>query len=358
MITIIFPYRDREPWRVKKSLDSLVTQSNKDFKVLFVDYGSSIQTYTIIQKLISEYSFVSYFYNFSQLQPWSRAKAINIGLKNVTSEYVFTADIDMIFRTDFIEKLNEIKSPSKIYYFKVGFLTKSETQKDIKFEDYIINSSSKEGAQGLSLFALKEVEAINGYDEFLHFWGSEDIDIHNRLERNQLKSIFYNKEILLLHQWHKSYRKEERKKLTTDLQLSNVVKLNQQHLIQNDRNAIKKTNHKSWGKSISFAEFEELKNYNVETVLINKQEIITHFLFCELPNVIDQIIVVKIIEDSFQDSLKYKVKKLVGKKVPKYYSLKEVNDMFLLHIITFYHTEPYCYSVSQDLKSITFRIKK
>jgi len=358
MITIIYPYRNRESERVKRSLDSLKEQTNSKFEVLLVDYGSDSVSASIIKELVSNYKFAKYIYNYSEFQPWSRAKAINIGLKNVTTEYIFTADVDMIFSSNFIYKLYELKNPIKGYYFKVGFLNEKESKSDKKFEDFEIDFSSEVGAQGLSLFHLKSLKEITGYDEFLHFWGAEDIDVHNRLEKNGTESIFYSEEILMLHQWHTSYRKAEKKVLTQDLQLTDIVRINHQKLIRNAQSRKTEVNNVSWGVGISKNDFEALKKDNKEKLMLNKKEVITHFLFCELPNFKDGILNIHFVKDPFQNSLKYKLKKLLGKKVPKYYSLREINDLLLLHIISFYHTLPYFYEVSNDLNSITFKIKK
>lgn len=358
MITILYPYRNRETERVKRSLDSLTEQTNLNFKVVLVDYGSNISSATSIKELVSGYSFATYVYNFSEFQPWSRAKAINIGLRNVTTDYVFTADVDMIFSPNFIEKLQELKNPLKAYYFKVGFLNEQESKTVKIFDNYSIDFGSEVGAQGLSLFFLESVKSINGYDEFLHFWGAEDIDIHNRLERTGSESIFYNNEILMLHQWHKSYRREEKKVLTQDLQLTNIVQINHQQLLQNDRSAKTQVNKTEWGNGVSISDFNELKQSTDENLILNKVEVITHFLFSELPTFSNGIINVRFVKDKFQGSTKYRIKKLLGKKVPKYYSLKEINDMLLQHIISFYHTYPYSYEISNDLKNISFKIKK
>ena len=127
MITILYPYRDREESRVKRSLDSLAQQSNHDFKVVFVDYGSVFAKAEIIKKLTQNYDFVTYLYSYHCYQPWSRAKAINIGLQHVTTPYVFVADVDMIFSHDFIEKLIAIQNPNQAVFFKVGFLDRKES---------------------------------------------------------------------------------------------------------------------------------------------------------------------------------------------------------------------------------------
>ncbi|PBI89463.1 putative glycosyl transferase [Flavobacterium sp. ACN2] len=358
MITIIYPYRDRESERVKRSLDSLKEQTNSDFEVLLVDYGSNLSCASIIKDLISNYKFAKYLYNYSGFQPWSRAKAINIGLKKTTTEYIFTADVDMIFSPNFVSRLHELKNPFKAYYFKVGFLNEKESKANKKFENYLIDFSTEIGAQGLSLFYLNSLKEITGYDEFLHFWGAEDIDVHNRLEKNQTESIFYSEEILMLHQWHASYRKSEKKVLTTDLQLTDVVKMNQQKLLANTRSKEIKINNLNWGAGFLENDFENLKNYGQEKLMFNKKEVVTHFLFCELPNFKNGILNIHFVKDPFQTSLKYRLKKFLGKNVPKYYSLKEINDLLLLHIISFYHTHPYFYEVSNDLNSITFKIKK
>jgi len=358
MITILYPYRNREPERVKRSLDSLKEQENNNFKVLFVDYGSNAVSSSAIKDLISQYDFATYIYCFSEYQPWSRAKALNIGLKNVTTDYVFTADVDMIFSPNFISKLQELTNPSKAYYFKVGFLNEKESQTNKNFEDYSIDFSTGVGAQGLSLFYLKNVVEITGYDEFLHFWGAEDIDIHERLIRTGIESVFYNNEILLLHQWHRSYRKSEKDSLTVDLQLKGIVKLNHQHLKNNQENKIIKFDNQKWGNIISESDFNELENIQNQMILDNKVEVIDHFLFVELPKSQNKVLSIKFIQDNFQNSLKYKVKRFLGKSVPKYYSLKEINDKLLLHIISFYHIYPYSYKISDDLQHITFKIKK
>lgn len=358
MITVLFPYRDREMSRIKKSLDSLKNQNNQNFKVLFIDYGSNLHFAKEVCNLVNSYSFTEYFYSYNNKQPWSRSKAINVGLKLVKTPFVFIADIDLIFRNDFIDLLVKLKDPKKAYYFKVGFLTEDETNILKDFLDYQISFSTEAAAQGLSLFPMKEVFDIQAFDEFLHFWGAEDNDIHQRLVRSGIESIFYNQEILLLHQWHESYRKSEKNTLTKELQLTGITKLNQQHLISNQKNEVVKINGKNWGTPISEKEYSELETYNSSIILTNKKEVVDHFLFVELPKFERDILSIQFLEDPFRKALKFKVKALLGKKVPKYYSLKEINDMLLLHIISFYHVFPYSYEIDSDLKSITFKIKK
>ena len=59
MITIIYPYRNRELERIKHSLDSFARQNNLDFKVIFVDYGSKKDNAVNIKPEVEKYTFCS-----------------------------------------------------------------------------------------------------------------------------------------------------------------------------------------------------------------------------------------------------------------------------------------------------------
>ncbi|QKJ64799.1 glycosyltransferase family 2 protein [Flavobacterium sp. M31R6] len=358
MITILYPYRNREESRVKRSLDSLAQQSNQDFKVVFVDYGSVFDKAATIKILTQNYDFVTYLYSYHSYQPWSRAKAINIGLQNVTTPFVFVADVDMIFSHDFIEKLITIQNPNQAVFFKVGFLDHKESIQVKPFDQYKVSFFSQGGAKGLSLFPLNALHEIHGFDEFLHFWGAEDEDVHNRLENAGYQSLFYDQEILMLHQWHVTYRKAESKGLNRDLQLTNISRINQAHLLDNKKQKRAIVNLKQWGQSISKREFDELENSRTPFFIANRKESISHFLFVILPNFKGGVLNVIFQKDDFQNSLKYYVKKRFGKTVPEYYSLKEINDKVLLHLISFYKDCNYFYIIGNDLKSIQLKIKK
>jgi hypothetical protein len=358
MITILYPYRDRELSRVKRSLDSLSNQSRQDFKVLLVDYGSEFKMAESVERLLTAYDFANYFYSYHINRPWSRAKAVNIGLRLVTTSYVFVADVDMIFRDDFVEKLYQLKNPNQSIYFKVGFLKEHESKQVKSFDEYKIAFASEAGAQGLSLFPMEALKAIKGFDEFLHFWGAEDEDVHSRLQEYGLKVHFYDSEVLLLHQWHQSYRKSEQKRLTQDLQLSNITRINMQHQLHNKKTKRIIVNQSGWGTSITKEAFDQLNKQISPKEVLNNQQEIDHFLFYELPNFTAGVLNVNFREHHFKTTMKYKIKKIMGKSVPGYYSLKEINDKLLLHLISFYSDCNYSCKISDDLKAINLKIQK
>lgn len=359
MITIVYPFRNRELERVKRSLDSLCLQSNLEFKVVFIDYGSDIRIANQVKELLKDYSFVDYKYLFTQNQPWNKSKAINFALSEINSSFCFVADIDIIFHFQFIDTIiKELQlQQGKLLFFQVGYLSDAQTKNFSVFERVKNFKASSPEATGMTLFNTEGLKAIGGFDEFFHFWGAEDADVHNRLQLAGYDIQFYNQEVLLLHQWHPSYRSGEKDSLTKELQCSGIVQLNQEHLTRNkmERRIVKQT---EFGKTISKEDFE-LLNSDISSVRIqNKVWEVDHFLYFTLPNLKKGLYQFDFVEDEFLNSFKYKIKKIFGKKVPKYYSLKQINDFLLQHIIGFYHQNPYQLLVADDLQKITFKILK
>lgn len=344
--------------RVRRSLDSLQAQSETDFEVVFVNYVSSESANTNLEKLLRGYPFVKYIKHPTQHQLWSKCTALNSVVRSLKEGHCFIADIDMIFSPHFISTAKTLVDTSKIHYFQVGFLNQYESGNQRQFSDYNIHFKSESGATGLSLFPLKALHEVGGFDEFFHFWGSEDTDLHNRLQLAGYEVAFYDKELLMLHQWHPSYRSLEQNRLTVSPRLSNVARLNQAHLNYNLAKKIIRPNAENWGKVVTKKQTEKLENYPETLQLSNKKEVVDHFLFVALPKVGKGVLSVRFSEDPFRHTAKYKLKKWLGKSVPEYYSLKEINDALLLHIISFYRDFPYHFKISNDLKSITFKIIK
>jgi glycosyltransferase involved in cell wall biosynthesis len=353
MITILFIYKNKDLKRVKNALVSLQNQTLDSFEIIFVDFGSDVIYNKGLKGLLKDFPKVFYYYTFTKKQPWSRSKAINIGLKFTKTPYVFVADIDMVFSPVFVEKLVVLCKPNHSFYFKVGFLDKKITDFFQPFDTIPIASLSKQGAQGLSLFCLESLKKINGFDEFYHLWGAEDADVHVRLKNAGYSSSFYDSEILMLHQWHPSYRSSERKKITSDIQLSGIVQLNHQHLKTAIFEKRTKVNDDNWGVVITKDEYSVIKYPTNKYYINNTKPEIDHFLSY---NIKQKDTFIK--EYCFRlapnyGSLKQSVKKILGKKTPQYYTLKEINDFLLLYLISTPSIHNYSYSVAGDLKSIS-----
>lgn len=355
-ITIIYPYRNRDLKRIENSLNSLRNQTNKQFEVLFVDYGSDYEIAEKVKQLVLSYSFSRYLYSYHLGQPWSRAKAINIGLRYVDTSFCFIADVDMIFSKELISVLLERSSLETATYFKVGFLSEKESQKYKEFEEYDIKFYSSIGASGLSLFPTEKLKSIRGFDEFFHYWGAEDNDIHNRLNNIGVKSVFYNEKALMLHQWHKIYRAFSKNKLTENLRVARIEKINHAHLVYNNTNKIIKVNKQGYGMIIHKNQFEELLSPTLEKKITTKKESID-YLIKEM-SVINKGEVFKLVVKKPTFLLKETLKKISrGEFLNGYYSLKAVNDILLKEILFHYQNNIYIFKVSQNLSTITLTIK-
>lgn len=357
MISIIYPYRNRNISRIKKSLDSLAEQSFKRFKVYLVDYGSAESYASKTKDLCKSYDFVTYDYCNTQYQPWNKSRALNSVIKNLTSDFCFVADVDMIFHPDFIKNALKLQQPETTVYFQVGFLSPDEVVEGKKYNEFTNYRKSTSGATGLSMFSVKVLQELRGFDEFYHFWGAEDTDIHIRIKNAGYPVKFYDDNVLLLHQWHPSFRSLETKKLTKELQLSGIVQLNHQHLRFAKKNSITRVNPIGWGDLPTVEEIRQFQDVPVNIKLLNEKRQVDDFLYGQLPNFRNQIIKVSIEQDQFQQSLKYKLKKIAKKKVPPYYSLKEVNDKVLLHLISYYRNHPYVFQVLSEPERIEFSIQ-
>lgn len=357
-LTFIYPYRNRGLERIKNSLDSLQNQSVSDFEVYFVDYGSEDKKAKMAELVCEEFSFVTYKFYATQFQPWNKSKALNSVIKYLNTDYCFVADVDMIFHPQFVEKALKLQVKNKTVYFQVGFLEHDETVKEKNFSSYKNFRLSNNEATGLSMFPVNILKKLRGFDEFYHFWGAEDTDMHVRIKNAGDEVEYYDEEVLMLHQWHPSYRSTEISKLSRELQISKIVQLNQQHLKYTIEHKTISVNHQNWGEVITLEELNELEKAPVKFVLDNEKRKIDHFLYVLMPEATNGILKITIRIDPFQNSPKFRFKKVMGKKVPEYYTLKQINDKVLLHIISFYRNKAYIYKISEDLKTIEVALRK
>lgn len=357
MLSILYPYRNRDSKRLKRSFDSLLEQTHRNFEVYFIDYGSTADIAAEIKRLCQSYPFISYQFYPTRYQPWNKSRALNSVIKFLKTDFCFVADVDVIFHPRFVETASSLMKTQRTIYFQVGYMDPSESQKDLQFQKFSNYRLSNDEATGLSMFPVKQLMQLRGFDEFYHFWGAEDTDMHVRLKNVGYEVKFYDDELLLLHQWHPSYQSRERAGLTYELQLSGILPLNHQHLKNAMNNGVTRVNNECWGENLSKEEFYELEEAALFMEVTNEKRQVEDLLFGQLPGFTKRIIKIKIATDPFENTLKYKTKRLLGKKVPEYYTLKEINDMILLHLISFYRNMPYAVKVNKDKDEIEFALK-
>lgn len=205
-LSLVFSYRNREYERVKRCLDSLANQSDKNFKVIFVDYGTESTLAAQIKELVSSYDFITYQYSNSYLRFWNRSHALNTGIKMVDTPFYATTDIDLIFEPNFVETMRGKMKEDRFLHGHALYL-----EKDFKDYDNLSNvnkSTLKQSTVGMQygLFQLVPTQVmkdLEGFDEFYRIWGLEDVDLNKRLKTKGLSEFWVDpKETHTWHQWH------------------------------------------------------------------------------------------------------------------------------------------------------------
>lgn len=357
MITIIYSNRDRDLKRIRCTLESLNKQTDKRFEVIFVDYGSSEVLVKKLRKLFIEYKFVkSYFLPVKQLL-WNKSKALNYGILQCITSFIFIADVDHIFHPNWMKNLYKIVDPDYFFLFELGYLSQKESLKinrEYKFDDLSVSNFGE--VNGMILAPKKAYLDVNGFDEFFHFYGGEDVDLFARMENAGFKKQKFA-EKLVYHKWHQSFSGSEDKLMTRKPRLKNIMRLNQRHFISNKRfKRIQPLRQLEIDKNNYSKKVEKLKDPDHTYLVTNIQAHVEHFLNEELRSVTG-VVQVKFEIDPYYYSNKYHIKKLAGKLTQPYISLKEVNDLLLKKIVFDFRDSNYAFEISEDLKNIDFRIE-
>lgn len=358
-LSIIYAYRNRDFERIKISLESLKNQTDTDFEVVFVDYGSTIDKANAVAQILKQFDFATYYYIAHPGLLWNKSKALNYGALKSESSHVFIADVDICFAKEAVSQIKKNIATNTFTLFKLSYLKervqlKSGFQLDIKLDDIKHHGT----INGMVVVAKEDFFAIDGYDEIYHFYGSEDVDFYDRLTNKGLKKTF-DDNTFFYHQWHPIQNHINDAKLLKNPRLFNIKKINLVHqLYQKNTNVItplfkQYANANIWYK-------EDLLTKNDATLsfeLVNDHANVWHCIKMILPNLKNEIVFIKITKDVYFESLKYKLKKKLNKPDRIPISMKTVNDLILQEIMLCYRHHNYTYTISKDLKTIFFIIK-
>ncbi|TDN89162.1 galactosyltransferase-like protein [Salegentibacter sp. 24] len=358
MISIIYANRNRDIKRIKDSLDSLASQNSKNFKVIFVDYGSRKDLVNDLKMIVQKYEFTIFFnLEVSQLL-WNKSKALNYGINHVDTPFTFIADTDLIFHPNTISYLQSLEVGEKFFLFRLGYLSQAQS-KNVGIKDFEELEPSRFGkVNGMVLASTKSLRKVNGLDEFFHFYGAEDEDLFARLENAGYKREM-NKAKIFYHNWHRTFSSSKDKLLTGNPRVENIMRVNQRHYQRNrERGILQPIGQDGMGQVLDPALVKALSNPGKTFKIFNILAHVEHFLREELPShSAGEIVKVEFVEDSYYSSLKYKLKKILGKQTQPYCSMKEVNDLVLKEILYNYRNHNYSFEIKTNLKSIVFCIQ-
>ena len=99
-ISIIIPAYNAEKF-LKEALDSVLSQTYRNFEVIIIDDGSTDNTFNIMREYTNKFDMIKSFHQDNQGQSATRNNALN----HVSGDYIMFLDADDILVSNCLEKL-------------------------------------------------------------------------------------------------------------------------------------------------------------------------------------------------------------------------------------------------------------
>jgi predicted glycosyltransferase involved in capsule biosynthesis len=214
-LTIVASNRDRldlnsniTKWFIK----SLEWQDRKDFEVIIVDSNS--QNYKELKTYFEGTVFKVPIHIISHsIDLFSRSVLNNAGIRNASTEYIASTDVDMVYARDFISDVITRLKPDKMIesrtmYWKQGVVDLIYSGKLDPYNNInncrLSRTKKRASAGGFQCMHIDSWRKIRGFDERYKIWGSEDQDLLIRAQMAGLKVEWMgeNNDIKLFHQPH------------------------------------------------------------------------------------------------------------------------------------------------------------
>lgn len=353
MITLVLTNRNRDIRIIKNCLDSLQNQSDKDFELFLVDYGSTDSDLVELVTLVKNYPQIDFISCPTKGQLWSKCRSINIAIQKASQSYFVVGDIDLIFHPNYIATLKSLAKENQVHYFQYGFLSESESFKKQPFIDYEVDFKGNDEVTGNTMFPIAALKKVNGFDEFYQGWGAEDTDAHIRMKNLGLGIVFYDKEILVKHQWHpKAYRSNK----STHPFHSDLERTNHAYMMQTKfAKRVKVNLDLEWGKPTNDEAYKKLGQPQVNINLVNSI-LDLNAVLAQFKNFSQEVVRLEINKISKKEKFKNNIKRLLGKKFHPYCKMEKLNNLVLEELIKNYRNCPYDYSFNRQTNKIVLKI--
>jgi GT2 family glycosyltransferase len=226
-LTVIIPVQDRAGIRLHNLLHSLRAQrATPALHIVVVDYGSATSQSAEVAAQAQEHG--ADVLRVAGPLEWNRARALNLGLRRAKTAYVLCADIDLVFRYDYVctvvEALHE--DPRRLVVSKMLDLREGHPveidQDRVEELQPLAQSRYGDGAHPSIVAVSREaLDLIGGYDEAFRLWGSEDDDLFRRLRSLGLEPYDVSNKTSYLHQWHRKHEGVESASLHEQIRANN-----------------------------------------------------------------------------------------------------------------------------------------
>jgi len=235
-VTVVIGVKDRGGSRLENAFLSL---RNQDYdkslvKIILVDYGSRNIFSEEFKNLCDKYE--AEYIKIDGVDVWSRACALNIGIKKAGTKYVLCSDADIIFEKNYIKEcVAELQKNSRQVIWRdaldlaehdlnenTDVLANYQKLKEKSILRCELKNSDYTFGLGIIMAPKKYFFDIRGYDEFYKGWGYEDDDIIKRFLMLGLKTQNIRNKTSYLHQWHKTSKENKQRALINKRHFENA----------------------------------------------------------------------------------------------------------------------------------------
>lgn len=185
---------------VTDTLNSIQLQTFKNYELIIVNDGSTDSTKELIEQFIENNTLMDIkFLNLNQ--NIGRSKALNLAIKNASSDYIANIDGDDLWTKNHLElQINNIKTHSDFgvvcsdYYLLIGNEKSIDIFEESEIENRIFNITKKVGRfnpvnHSTVIFKKLLIENVGGYNEDLT--KLIDYDLWLRLKGQNIKIGFF-----------------------------------------------------------------------------------------------------------------------------------------------------------------------
>ena len=142
-------------------------------EVLVVDINTDVGEQDRVDEVVSEFGFT----HIVAPMPPNASRALNIGIREASGEYILVTGADVWFAPNYLEAVTPLLAPDRFYGAVCGFLKcEAEVKSDVLEEWEELLKQMREGAPRYGLGAMQLVHRdwwreIGGYDENLKLRG-------------------------------------------------------------------------------------------------------------------------------------------------------------------------------------------
>ena len=248
-VDIVLTFRNRNTDRIRSCVESL-RQFQETSNIYVVDSGSDSKHQQQLQALQQPLD-IKVIRTETAGRPWWKSNAINIGIRNTTTEYVATIDIDMVFdqnplSVSIFESEHSPDLKKTVVHCRPLWLPQSgDRQLSVKGDDFQVG--------GYCFTNRNAYFELNGLDETMFFWGFEDREWNHRLKENGYTEVWIDDQVQMFHVWHPiHYGTHDRRPQVAEV----IQKLG---ILHNQRSLPDQPN---WGSTLSAADRPILAHLN------------------------------------------------------------------------------------------------